>query len=621
MKNLPIGKKLAVGFGACLLILLTLSAIALSQLSMLNENVAIFSTSHLPKAVKIGLLDAAMSDYRRSLADNILASTPENQKIADDDLARITGTIEKLRAELRRDLTTEKGIAALDAFDAGWAKMRADDAPTLAFSRANEIDAAIRGYRAGQKLFVDTNAQAQNMRDSQLVLSDADMAAAASGYAWSRAILIGGGVVAIALVAALLLMMVRMISAPLVRLAGAIDELAGGRLDTAIDQDPRRDEVGQLARSVITLRDHLNAAEDAKAQQVDLIVGSIGAGLDALSRGDLTHRIDAELTGPFTKLKTDFNIAMDSVGNTMIAVNQSTGAIRTGSAEIAHASDDLSRRTEQQAASLEETAAAMDQITATVRETASGAHRANEVVAATRSDAEDGGRVVRKAVDAMGGIERASAEISEIISVIDGIAFQTNLLALNAGVEAARAGDAGRGFAVVASEVRALAQRSADAAKDVKTKITASAGQVEIGVELVAETGQALERIVTRIGEVSQLVSAITASAEQQAAGLQQVNTAVGEMDNVTQQNAAMVEESTAAARSLSAEAEDLARHVARFRLNGGQSSVAVPRAASRPVAAAPPRKLVATRVAPGPQTRGALALKVEPDADDWSRF
>jgi methyl-accepting chemotaxis protein len=208
-----------------------------------------------------------------------------------------------------------------------------------------------------------------------------------------------------------------------------------------------------------------------------------------------------------------------------------------------------------------------------VRQAASGANRANSVVAEARVEAEQSGAVVSRAVDAMSGIERSSSEISEIISVIDGIAFQTNLLALNAGVEAARAGDAGKGFAVVASEVRALAQRSAEAAKDVKTRILASSQQVDAGVELVSETGKALQRIIGRFGEISTLVSQIAMAAEQQADSLQQINTAVSEMDGVTQQNAAMAEQATAAARTLSTEADELARQVARFAIGDSNSS------------------------------------------------
>jgi methyl-accepting chemotaxis protein len=234
-------------------------------------------------------------------------------------------------------------------------------------------------------------------------------------------------------------------------------------------------------------------------------------------------------------------------------------------------------------------------------------------VSKARVEAEHSGEVVGRAIQAMSGIERASAEISEIISVIDGIAFQTNLLALNAGVEAARAGDAGKGFAVVASEVRALAQRSADAAKDVKARITASSEQVDAGVALVSETGEALQRIIVSIGEVNGLVADIATSAEQQATGLQQVNTAVAEMDGVTQQNAAMVEEATAASRSLAAEADALARQIARFQLGDG------PGATARPTNPVHQLQARVGRSQRAPAAIGNNAVAVSDD--DWSEF
>ncbi|MDR6788721.1 methyl-accepting chemotaxis protein [Sphingomonas sp. BE138] len=266
----------------------------------------------------------------------------------------------------------------------------------------------------------------------------------------------------------------------------------------------------------------------------------------------------------------------------MSAVMRASKDINSGASDIRSASDDLSQRTEQQAASLEETAAAMEEITSTVRRTATDAAEADKIVSTARREAAASGEVVRRAVEAMSGIERSSSEISEIISVIDAIAFQTNLLALNAGVEAARAGDAGKGFAVVASEVRALAQRSADAAKDVKVKINASTEQVDLGVGLVDEAGKALQTINLRIGEISSLMAGISAAAEQQAIGLQQVNTAVGEMDNVTQQNAAMVEEATAAARSLASEADALSRQVSRFTVDAATTSLREPASPTR---------------------------------------
>ncbi|KTT69278.1 globin-coupled sensor protein [Sphingomonas endophytica] len=302
------------------------------------------------------------------------------------------------------------------------------------------------------------------------------------------------------------------------------------------------------------------------------VIEQCGKVFERMAQGDLTASL-VGLPAEYQALADSFEAMRAQMCATLGIVTRSGAQIRIGSGDIRQASDDLSQRTEQQAASLEETAAAMHEITDTVRQTADGAAQANRLVGEARSEAEESGEIVRRAVDAMGGIERASSEISEIITVIDGISFQTNLLALNAGVEAARAGEAGKGFAVVASEVRALAQRSADAAKDVKTRILASSDQVGVGVELVNEAGQALQRIITRIGQISDLVSRIAASAGQQSTGLQQVNTAVSEMDNVTQRNAAMVEQATAAARTLADEAEILAREVARFRLGDSEAA------------------------------------------------
>jgi methyl-accepting chemotaxis protein len=424
------------------------------------------------------------------------------------------------------------------------------------------------------------------------------------------------GAVMVLLTMATTLWSAKAISDPYVTTVVRMEGLAAGDLTTPIQHTDHRDCVGRLTVAMGTFRDNAQHVADARTAQA-LIVSALGGGLSRLAKGDLSSHIEEVFPPEYDQLRRDYNAAVDALSEALVAVNRSTTSIRTASSEISAASDDLSHRTEQQAASLEETAASMDEITSTVRDTAQGAARVNAVVGEAKNDAETSGRVVRQAVTAMGGIEKSSQEISEIISVIDGIAFQTNLLALNAGVEAARAGDAGKGFAVVASEVRALAQRSADAAKDVKTKILASSEQVENGVELVGETGKSLERIVARINEISGLVSTIAASAEHQSSGLQQVNTAVGEMDNVTQQNAAMVEESTAAARSLASEADELARHVARFRLAAGDNSRGHHEPGEQAPRRATPMKLVAKR----PQTRGALALAVEPDEDDWSKF
>ncbi|MFK3890548.1 methyl-accepting chemotaxis protein [Sphingomonas sp. NPDC079357] len=455
------------------------------------------------------------------------------------------------------------------------------------------------------------------------LVSLAATAALASG------VLVGGPAMAIAGAAVALVAIVAIVSRalvcdPYVNTVVRMEGLARGDHDSPIRYTDSRDCVGRMTKAMAVFRDNGKALAISAAAQRE-VVEALGTGLSRLADNDLTYKIERPFTPDYEALRHDFNRAMAAVSDAIGAVTTAANGISSGAADIRQASDDLSQRTEQQAASLEETAAAMDEITTTVRETAAGARRANDAVVDARTEAESSGDVVRRAVDAMGGIERASSEISEIISVIDGIAFQTNLLALNAGVEAARAGDAGKGFAVVASEVRALAQRSADAAKDVKTKINASSEQVEAGVTLVSETGKALQRIITRIGEISTLVSTIAQSAEHQATGLQQVNTAVSEMDGVTQQNAAMVEEATAAARSLAEEADRLTSEVARFRTATAARPIAVAAAApASPVhdlqarAAQAGRDLARSARRPVTGTRGtALAVADE----EWSEF
>jgi methyl-accepting chemotaxis protein len=388
------------------------------------------------------------------------------------------------------------------------------------------------------------------------------------------------------------------IVAPVKGLQGIMDRLSSGDLQAKVTGADRRDEIGGMARAVQVFKDagiekqrleaeaeaqrvaaeqerqRTEAERAAAAKQQEFVVHSVATGLEKLSSGDLLFRLTAEFGGEYEKLRGDFNEAMGKLQQTMQAIAANTQGVRSGAEEITQASDDLSRRTEQQAASLEETAAALDQITATVRRTAEVANEARDLVSTSKEDAERSGEVVRQTVGAMDGIETSSKQITNIIGVIDEIAFQTNLLALNAGVEAARAGDAGRGFAVVATEVRALAQRSADAAKEIKALISASGAQVATGVKLVSETGHALGRIVTQVSQLNGLVVELAASAKEQSTGLGEVNTAVNQMDQVTQQNAAMVEEATAASHGLSGEAQELARLVGQFRIG---ESVAPP--------------------------------------------
>jgi methyl-accepting chemotaxis protein len=309
-------------------------------------------------------------------------------------------------------------------------------------------------------------------------------------------------------------------------------------------------------------------------------VDDIAGGLEQLARNNLDYRIGRPIDPAYEKVRDHFNAAMETLETTMEAIAASTGSVGSGASEIASASDDLAHRTERQAASLAETAAALDQITSTVKGSAQGARDASSAASTARADAQKSGAVMQEAVSAMGEIRTSSREITQIIGVMDEISLQTNLLALNAGVEAARAGDAGRGFAVVASEVRSLAQRSTQAAREIRELIATSSAQVERGVKLVGGTGEALNAIVTRIAEIDKLVLEIALSAQEQSVGLGQVNIAVNQMDQVTQQNAAMVEEATAAAARLSGESQELGRLIGQFQIRDtARSALAVPRA------------------------------------------
>ncbi|RAK58240.1 hypothetical protein DJ018_05245 [Phenylobacterium deserti] len=481
-------------------------------------------------------------------------------------------------------------------------------------------------------------------------VEDAKRASDKNGAAVDATIYITIGVGVVGMLAALGLGMWlsrSAISAPLQRLADRMSKLAGGDLTVEIAGQDRKDEVGLMAKSVQVFKDNglemrrmeaeaaerrqeaeaerarVAAEKEAEAAQDAIAINSLGQGLGALAAGDLTYRITADFAPKAAQLKTDFNSAAERLEHSLAVVVGTAGSISSGTSQISEAANDLSRRTEQQAASLEETAAALDQITATVRKTAEGATHARSVVADAKSSAERSGEVVSAAITAMSGIEQSSQQIGQIIGVIDEIAFQTNLLALNAGVEAARAGDAGKGFAVVASEVRALAQRSAEAAKDIKTLISSSSEQVGKGVELVAETGKALQTIVSQVSEITGIVTEIAASAAEQATGLNEVNTAVNQMDQVTQQNAAMVEESTAASQSLASEAVELARLMNQFKISadGAVKTIEPGRRA------APPQPALARRptVGGGYQSGAATARKLEPAAapaeNEWAEF
>ncbi|WP_323778941.1 methyl-accepting chemotaxis protein [Leisingera sp.] len=402
----------------------------------------------------------------------------------------------------------------------------------------------------------------------------------------------------------------RSITRPIDRICSNMEAVSSGELDTHIEEANRGDEIGKIGKTLVSMQDDLKLARAAEEERAEMqrqqqdVVESLSAGLVQLAEGDFSQAIQDAFPEEYEQLRENYNSTVRNLSSTVRQVIEASGSIRNGAAEISQASDDLSHRTESQAATLEETAAALDELTASVKSAAEGARSVEATMAKARTEAENNREVVQSAVSAMTEIEQSSNHISQIISVIDDIAFQTNLLALNAGVEAARAGEAGKGFAVVASEVRALAQRSSDAAMEIKTLIGDSTKQVERGVDLVGKAGEALQSIVEQVTHISQLVSGIAEGAAEQSTGLHEINTGVTQLDQVTQQNAAMVEEATAAGHMLNTDAGKLTELVAQFRVADGGAAPA----AARPAFSAAP----APAAKPAPSAHGEANWEIE---------
>ncbi|BCH29614.1 chemoreceptor McpA [Mesorhizobium sp. L-8-10] len=642
LTNLKISRKLALAFFALIATIGAMSGAALWNMSTISQ------AQHAAEESKATAGTALLARMALARVEN----SYRGLLLSGD--AYYVSRIEK------HGNTLKKELAALRT-------LRADDAEILAL--ADKAEQALAIYQkdviaAGQKLAADPMTRDQAVRmvgpdgpadaliapiedalDSVIELgTTANQASSAQQQVEvdrASVALYVGLVAALLIAAGVWWLLTRLIAAPINALTAAMGRLAAGDNATEVPATGRRDEIGQMAGAVQVFKDaqiakvRLEAeavetragadadrarSEEEKAREAAedrVAVSALAAGLSRLAEGDLSYRITEAFAPKAEQLKTDFNRAIAELQATMATIHGAVGAMTTGTSEISQAADDLSRRTEQQAASLEETAAALAEVTGTVRKTAEGARQAARVTGEAREGAEKSGEVVREAISAMAQIEKSSDQISQIIGVIDEIAFQTNLLALNAGVEAARAGEAGKGFAVVASEVRALAQRSAEAAKEIKSLISTSTQQVEQGVGLVGQTGTVLQHIAAQVTEMSTLVAEIASSAHEQSTALGEVNVAINQMDQVTQQNAAMVEQSTAASHSLAQEAGQLSRLVAKFTLGADAARpaqaqpVARMQPAARPVAAL---KTVSTG-------RGSAALAPQADPDGWEEF
>jgi len=589
LQNLSVPKKLILSFAA------VIAACGMATL------VVLWCVAGLQRA---DAADAASRDIFKA-SDLVLAAAVEQQNAMRAFVAtRDEDFIPKYEEPGRQFTARLADLAASDGAGAYQAEQTALNAAGVEFHKSADALIALARNPATQMQAIagmenaarlsDIRAAVTAIQEKEGVVAAAraqtKQAAFTQAY-WSFAV---GGVLALLIALSASAWLIGALSRPVEAMTRAMSKLAGGDLNVAIPAIGRRDEIGHMADAVLTFKQNAEekvrleaeaevqraAAEQARiaqaerdaeaARQQAQVVEGIAAGLDRLSSGQLAFRLNSAFAPEYEKLRADFNAAMARLQDTMRVIIDRSSAIGASAHEISQASDDLSRRTEQQAASLEETAAALEQITATVARSAEGAIEAGGVVDGARQEATEGQAVVGRAIVAMGEIEQSSNEIGNIIGVIDEIAFQTNLLALNAGVEAARAGDAGRGFAVVASEVRALAQRSAEAAKEIKTLISASSRQVGEGVALVGDTGHALERIAEQITRLTAIAREISASSQEQSSGLQQVNIAVAQMDQVTQQNAAMVEESTAASHSLAQDARELDRMMGQFSLEDG---------------------------------------------------
>ncbi|MGG7516494.1 HAMP domain-containing methyl-accepting chemotaxis protein [Allorhizobium undicola] len=537
-------------------------------------------------------IQAAMGELRINYARYTMAMSPEEFAEEDRSLAANNAALDKAIATYEERVVTPQGRENINRIKAALADYRAAAPAYLDLQRASKDEEGAAYFKQilRPKAAIVTQAvmnlvaASKQRADETVQKSETDATMAfwtLSGIASLSGILALGGI----------WFALAGIAAPIGAITGSMRRLAGGDLDAAIPFAGRSDEIGEMASAVEHFRQaglenrrlgadaelarqkqaamqHETAERAAdEAEKLRFATETLGEGLRRLAAGDVSFQLTQPFAREYEGLRHDFNSSLSQLGSVIGSVLHAVDSMDSGTREIAGGANDLSRRTEQQAASLEETAAALDEITVNVSNASQRTEEARNVAKLADQEAASSAKVVAHAEDAMRRIEESAQQISNIIGVIDEIAFQTNLLALNAGVEAARAGEAGKGFAVVAQEVRELAQRSANAAREIKGLIQNSSQEVESGVQLVRDTGVALKAIGEHVGRINVLMDAIATSAREQSVGLSEVNIAVNQMDQSTQQNAAMVEQSTAAASSLASEANRLKELISRFQV------------------------------------------------------
>lgn len=646
-----IGTRLGVGFGFLVLLMLVLTQQSVTQVNDINQNLGQINDVNSVKQRFAINFRGSVHDRAIAIRDVTLVVTSEERQAAVDLISKLAASYAVNETKMGEMIPSPAGASAEEkTILAEIADIQAKTNPLV----SQIIDLQEKGDAAQAKkillekarpLFVAWLGAINKFIDYQEALNQqvgGEVRTSATGF---QTLAFGSLAVAALLAIVAGFLASRSITAPVAQLQAALRNMAEGG-NTEIDRTigSRRDEIGGLARAVGAVRDALSGqaarqaeseAQRSAAERLQLenharereaavletnnAVVQLGKALEQMANGNLTYRLTQPFGTALDVLRVNFNNSAEKLHSTLKTIGGNAFSIDAGAKEISTASNDLARRTEQQAASLEETAAALDQITVTVNGSTHRAEEARIVVAKTRANAERSGEVVKRAVAAMGQIENSSNEINNIISVIDEIAFQTNLLALNAGVEAARAGDAGKGFAVVAQEVRELAQRSAKAAKEIKQLIHSSAEQVRSGVALVDETGSALTEIVSEVQEINRHVDSIVESAKEQSTALREINIAVNSMDQSTQQNAAMVEETSAAGQSLATEAAALSAQLAQFRFDGADAKhvqTAGPTTLPQPSPAAAMIRKVSAAFSSG---RGHSAAAVQ--SADWQEF